>query len=94
MKKETTNKFTWADLKKAVNEIPDELLSQEVIVWQEESGCKIQSVTVLEENYLYTDEGAEPESIIRDNYESDPEDFDSEHYLVHPKGARILLADI
>lgn len=87
-------KFTWADLKQSVNEIPEELLDKEVIVWEEEKGCKIISVLALEENYLYTDEGAEPESVIRDNYEGDPKDFDKDHYVIHPKGARILLADI
>jgi hypothetical protein len=85
-------KFTWADLKKAANEIPEELLNQEVVVWEEdEGGCKIAAIDALEEDYRFDgDEGCAPASVLMEDY--DGSDFDDDHYIIYPKGARILIA--
>lgn len=85
-------KFTWADLKRIANEIPEERLSNEVKWWGEERGGKISGVQTLEEDYHDDgDSGTMPRSIMLENIEpgQDEEDFP----LIHAKGTRILDVD-
>ena len=55
-------KFTWADLKKVVNELPEDMLWRDVRWWGEERGGTVKSVSLLDEVYVQNDEGFEPMS--------------------------------
>jgi len=96
--KKTTPKkeklFTWADLKKAVVRIPDELLKEPVRIWTDDEQCYVISdVERLIEDYVFDgDEGVAPRSIMKN---SDPEnwkEYKDEYYTVYPKGCRIINA--
>lgn len=85
-------KFTWAKLKEIANNMPEEMLFKEVIIWEEdgETAHHISGHEILEEDHLFDgDEGIAPESVIKENYD-DYEENKDEYYLVHPKGFPIL----
>lgn len=84
--------FTWADLKKAVNEIPQEHLNKPVHVWGEDEGFRITGIDDLEEDYVQDgDDGCGPESEVRKTAILDEGDvFEDMHPIVFEKGTRIL----
>lgn len=96
MKKEV-NKMTWADLKKVVNELPEELLDQKIVLWPLEDGeeaWNMVEVMKLEENYVFDgDMGCTPESALRESYDEElsEDEFQKEHYLVFEKGTPIMV---
>lgn len=77
-------KFTWGDLKKFINEIPESELSKEVVWWGDERGGKIYSAFQLDEDHVKTEEGIEPLSVIEDGYE---------YGVTYKKGTPILGTD-
>lgn len=88
----SNNKLTWAELKKIVNEMPEDLLQNQVYAWNandaEPQGLPIEGVQKLEEDYVYDgDEGCCPKSEFAKNggYDAD------ENYVVHPAGTTILV---
>lgn len=89
-------KFTWAQLKKIVNAIPDKHLNKEVVVWKEDDdgGGLITNVEILKEDYLFSgDEGCCPKSQMKDAIKEEKKEFPdtaSEYEVVHEKGTRIL----
>lgn len=92
MKKD--KKFTWADLKKAVNKIPEKNLKKEVIVWNisDESAMTITDVEILKEDYLFDgDEGCAPKSVMKEAIaEAKRDGLEDEYPVVHIKGTRVL----
>ncbi len=84
---EQKEKFTWADLKKFVNELPEQELSKEVIWWGEERGGNINFAECLAEDYVITDYGSEPLSV-----QEEPEDGE-EWEIAYKKGTPILHTD-
>ena len=92
MKKE--HLFTWGDLKKAVNRIPDQLLKEPVRIWTDDEQCfVISDVERLKEDYVFDgDEGVCPKSIMKSGDPKDWEENKDEYYTVYPKGCRIINA--
>ncbi len=90
---ENKKQFIWADLKKIVNEIPEEHLNSEVRIWtDDERGYRINEVEIAKEDYVYhedyPEEGSCPKSEI------DIEEGEEEFYKVSvKKGERIIYAD-
>lgn len=87
-----SKKITWADLKKIVNEMPEELLQNQVYAWNsndaDPEGLVLEEGQKLEEDYVYDgDVGCSPISIMKDSGDYDPK----ENYVVHPAGTIILL---
>jgi len=94
--KNTEKKFTWADLKKAVNKIPEKHLQKQVIIWTEdESAYLVTSVDILNERHVYDgDEGCAPISIMKESIaEAKSAGLDNEYYTIHERGTRILYAE-
>lgn len=88
----SNNKLTWGELKKIVNEMPEELLQNQVCAWNANDasppGLLISSVQKLPENYVYDgDEGCAPLSTFKNDGEYDAH----ENYVVHPTGTVILI---
>jgi hypothetical protein len=90
---EISEKFTWADLKAAVNEVPDDQLNDQVILWEEERGVKVGGVLILEEDYVKTDDDTlcAPKSDVVDTNEGWNE---IENPVVYKAGKMILFEDI
>lgn len=93
--KETKKKFTWADFKKAVNKIPEKNLNQEVVIWTEDERCyTVDSLFICPEDFLFDgDEGCCPRSEMKDAIKEEKRDYpdtESEYYVVHRKGTRII----
>lgn len=90
--------FTWADLKKAVNKIPENQLNKRVTIWTDDEQCfHISYVEVLKEDYVHDGvEGCAPRSVLKAGYTKEEwkeaKEFDS-HYTVHEKGTRIINAE-
>lgn len=87
------DKITWAELKEIANNLPGNILSQYVTIWNgsEDAGSVVVGIKVLEEDYHYDgDEGCSPISVIKDIYE-DYEENKDEHYLVHAAATPILI---
>ncbi len=85
--------FTWSDLKKAVNEIPEDhpCLNKQVVIWGDDRGFALDGVDILEEDFLNDgDEGCAPASQLKEAIEENPDD---DFHVVHEKGTRILLID-
>lgn len=85
-------KLTWAELKKIVNEMPEELLQNQVYAWNandcEPEGLGINGIQRLEEDHVFDgDEACVPVSAFKEAGELDPE----ENYVVHPAGTVILI---
>lgn len=87
MKKKENKPFTWADLKKAVNNFSEEILHHEVRWWGDERGGTVKYIHILEEPHVQTDEGFEPSSVINE--------ADKEYYkdAELPKGYPIISVD-
>jgi hypothetical protein len=83
-------KFTWGDLKKVINKLPEEELNKEVIVWNEESGCRITEVEILNEDYYQDEECCIPESELKHILKEEGETMDT-HPLVLKKGSAVLF---
>lgn len=64
--------FTWADLKKACNELPDEFLNEEVMWWGDERGGTIHKVRLLDCEMVCTEEGWEQKTAIEEDTEMYP----------------------
>lgn len=77
------NKFTWRQLKEAVNSVQEKFLDEEVIWWGEEKGGKIESCDKLEEKYYNDDYCYSPESTF-DNLEEQVPDMDDFLDKGHP----------
>ncbi len=88
-KMEDKKKFTWADLKKAVNELPEDQLNDTVIIWGDEIALQITSIQALEEDYLRDDEGCTPRSALQDHLDENPQDIE-EFPVVLKKGTFII----
>lgn len=88
-----SNNLTWRQLKMLANDVPEELLDRDVVSWaddEEEGGVVITGFEILDENYLFDgDEGCAPESGLIKSV-SEEEFKEGDHYVVHPKGTRIL----
>lgn len=85
--------FTWADLKKAVNKMPEAELKKGVRVWGVDRAFSIDGVKVLKEDYLDDgDSGSIPRSEAKKNY-SPTEYNEYKNEVNYPKGTRILLTD-
>ena len=92
-------KFTWANLKRIANRIPDNRLKDEVVIWtDDEKGYVVKGVEVLKEDYLFDgDEASAPRSVMRDIIKEEKQAGtyeDGEYPVVHPKGRRILYAEL
>lgn len=88
----SNNILTWGELKKIVNEMPEEFLQNQVYAWNandaDPQGLPINSILKLQEDYVYDgDEGCDPLSIAKESGEYDPD----EHYIVHHAGTIILI---
>jgi hypothetical protein len=85
-------KFTWADLKKFVNSLPEKELRKPVRIWREDEGLIIGSAWQLEENYHDTGEGCCGRSELN---EQDWKELKADGYgkLVHKKGTPIMQED-
>lgn len=90
--------YTWRDLKKAVNKMPESRLDDQVTIWAEEQALNVQGVMVLKEGYCDDgDCGVCPVSIIRgvisdDNKAGRHDHDDYDLTPVYPKGTRIIEA--
>jgi hypothetical protein len=85
---EKSTELTWRELKEFINALPDEQLSNSVIWWGEERGGIINTVFVLEEDYVRTEEGCEPLSV-----QEPLEEGDEELQVILKKGYPILSTD-
>lgn len=90
-------RFTWKDLKKIVNAIPDNRLKDDVIIWTDRdddaSGFRVKEAFPLEENYVKGEEGCFPQSELKDMKRFD-DDFDpKDHPVLHKKGKMIIYAE-
>lgn len=80
--------MTWAELKEAVNKLPEENLQQPVRWWGNERGGVISYVNLLDEDYVCDDEGWQPKSC----FEGVPEDeYEVNEELL--KGSPVLMTD-
>lgn len=91
-------KFTWADLKRIANKVPESRLKDEVVIWtDEERGLLVHNVEILSEDYLFDgDEATAPRSVMKEIIDEEKRNgtyVDGEYYVVHPKGRRILYAE-
>ncbi len=89
-------KYTWADLKRMVNRMPDHLLKLQVYIWptDEERALVVTGIERLTEDYVHDgDVGCCPKSIMKSGDPDDWKENQDEYYLVHPKGTRILNAE-
>lgn len=86
---EKEKQFTWQELKTFCNNLPEEMLTKTVMWWGEERGGIVGSASCLEENYVQSDEYAEPESIYRENMD----EGDEEPETIYPKGTPIIYVD-
>lgn len=64
-----SKKLTWGELKKFVNELPEDELTKDVIWWGDDRGGVMDSVYRLDEDYINMDYGYEPIS----GYENEEE---------------------
>lgn len=88
-----SEKLKWRELKEIVNALPENILDQNVTVWNdsEDSGNAAMRVVILEEDHHYDgDEGCAPISVIKENYE-DYEQSKETYPLVHANGTPILI---
>lgn len=91
-------KFTFRDLKRIINKMPESRLGDNVVVWEDEKAIHIEGVLILEENYVSDGDVAVcPISIIRENiaYDKKYGRYDPDYYdltTIYPKGTRILQA--
>ncbi len=99
-KKTQVVKFTWADMKRIVNRIPDNILKEQIIIWpddNDEKGYKISCIEVLKEEYVHDgDAAACPKSIMKNSISKDEWDEgvkDGDYYTIFPKGMRIIIAE-
>lgn len=88
----SNNKLTWADLKRIANEMPDELLKNEVYAWNANDatpqGLAISGIQKLSEDHVFDgDEGCAPLSTFKKDGEYDAD----WNYVVHPAGTIILI---
>lgn len=84
----TYKKFTWYDLKRVIDKMPEARLKDEVRGWKDEDGVTITGVEILKEDYHDDgDIGTWPKSIMLENLGDDDEE---DYPLVFPKGTRIL----
>lgn len=93
MKKEKV--FTWADLKRAVNKMPENRLKDPVVIWNDDETCyQVTDVEVLNEDYRHDgDEGVIPNSVMKENYDDYKQGIkDGDYNVVYPKGTRIINA--
>ena len=91
-----TKPFTWADLKKAVNQIPDAQLKKKVVIWTDDENCyQVANVEILKEDHLNDgDDGCAPRSDLKDAIKEAKQTGDQDvYYLIHKKGTRILYAE-
>lgn len=92
--------FTWRNLKKVVNRMPESRLDDQVTIWTDEQALDVQGVMILKEGYCDDgDCGVAPISIMRgvraDEKKADAVGFDLSDFdltPVYPKGTRILEA--
>lgn len=84
-----SKKLTFQDLKEVVNNLTPEALQQEVLWWGDERGGKIDSVMILKEDYIFSDEGWEPKSSFD---EKELQGYGGNQIL--PKGCAVLQTDM
>ncbi len=90
--------FTWADLKKIVNKMPENQLAKGVTIWTDKEQCfHITYVDILKEDYVSDGvDGCIGRSILKGTMTKEEwkeaKEFDS-HYTVHEKGTRIINAE-
>jgi hypothetical protein len=95
---EKAPRITWADLKKAVNELPEDLLTTKVVLWpfsDGEEAWNLVEVMTLEEDYVFDgDSGCAPLSVMKESVSAEEwEEAKDEHHLVFPKGTPILIIE-
>lgn len=90
--------FTWRDLKRVVNKMPESRLDDQVTIWTDEQSLDVQGVMILKEGYCDDgDCGVAPISIMRGVQQDAIKagDYDKEDWdltPVYPKGTRIIEA--
>lgn len=80
-------KFTWADLKKFCDELPEEELQKEVIWAGEESGGVVRFVYRLEEDYGVNEYCMAPVSVLEEERENEDEKIE----VVYKEGTPMLV---
>lgn len=91
-KKQRTS-FTWNDLKKIANKIPQSRLGDRVYIWDDDGGGYIiGDVEILKEDWLFDgDENSIPRSDLESAIGKDEiKNPENEYYVIHKKGTRIL----
>lgn len=82
--------YTWADLKKEINELPEKVLNQKIRIWGEEEGFISNGLHVLDEDHIDNGESFSPKSTF------EPEELKSLKAFGHttlPKGTPIISID-
>jgi hypothetical protein len=89
-----TDKFTWRDMKRVVNKMPESRLDDQVVIWDMESdgrALKVEQVEILKEDYHDDgDVGTWKKSDMRAGL--DATDSEDSFPVIYPKGTRIINA--
>jgi len=93
---QTSEKFTWNDLKAIIDSMPAELMNEQVVIWHEDDdapmpGMKVTGFEILDEDYVFDgDEGVAPLSVMKDGDPEGWQEYKEDCPVIYPKGSRIL----